>query len=86
LFGITAATASLVVWVFLCTFARADHNPSHLPPVDPILPGSDHSYEDHSGHDHSFEDLHGADFTDGTFRATNFSGANLMDAIFHDAT
>jgi uncharacterized protein YjbI with pentapeptide repeats len=56
-----------------------------LPPVDPILPGSDHTDEDHTGHDHSFQDLHDVDFMHGNLTGTNFTDSNLADVNFRDA-
>ena len=36
---------------------------NHLPPVDPILPGSDHQHENHDFHNH----FGGADFSSANF-------------------
>ncbi len=72
-----------------------------IPPVDPILPGTDHTGEDHSGHDHSDEDLSvtspgtptnmsetqlvGSDLSRSSWGRAIFEDADLADAICTDA-
>lgn len=56
----------------LSSYAGADH----LPPIDPILPGTNHAHENHDGHDHSglvFLD----DFSNASFRGAKLTGAQF---------
>ena len=78
---------TLFVSICSCRISSADH----LPPVDPIVLGADHSHEDHSGHEHSDDgpstqgaNLSHANFTDSTF-ANSLTDTDLTEAVFERA-
>jgi opacity protein-like surface antigen len=66
------ALIAMLFCVLLASAASADH----LPPVDPILSGTDHIHENHDGHNHFNTDIRG-DFTGASFRGANLKGSFL---------
>ena len=58
----------------------------HLPPITPVLPGSDHRHENHSGTDFTADDLRNVNFSDGSFSGAVFENARLNGTSFIAAT
>ena len=71
--GVIVRMAAGLALLTVVVAAVADH----LPPVEPILPNSNHDHEDHSGHDHSSEDWTGVSFNYASFNDANLAGTNL---------
>ena len=67
----------LEAWV-----AFLDAPSEFLPPIEPVLPGSNHTRETHAGHDHSFENLQGVVFDRANLTNTNFQFADVSSARF----
>ena len=63
---------------YLCLFVNGNLFADHLPPVDPILDGTDHSHEDHSAHDHWNDGI-------GPNNIGQVSNVNLSDSSFVNA-
>src|SRR4051812_506194 len=66
----------------LASIANADH----LPPVTPVLPGSNHQHENHAGANYSAANFTGVDFSSANLSDVNLFDATLDGARFNGAT